>query len=350
MNRICLSLNILLSIYMHHATAMFHELGFETPTEEWNNKKSQKFNAELFNTDLIGNVHKIEQALITRYGFQKNHFNSDDGFTLECMERIVPDAQFTIICGAGFFPGNMTGCSSIIPMLPKKCNIIFYNNRGKGNSEYPWFYSLQKLWRYGINEYKDVIGALIHARTISNVPIMMHSYCSNALHTTKALEHLHKQKHLKDFAFAGLFLDSAVRYLPDAIDNIPDYTCSPWHTFTGFCARLTLWALRYTIFQYWTMPADDSVRINTDILAQAHIPTHHFYSKKGDLFTPYSMTHGLYEEHLTKAGHNMVSCTILPQSSHANHILKWKKVYREDLQVKICSYLDRFKKKQEVKS
>ena len=346
MKKIFLSLSSML-LFTVYASAM-QKLEFEKYTPDWEERASRNLNIELFNTKLIGDVPEIQRALTERYRFKKSSFMSNDGLKLECLQRIVPDAEFTMICGAGFFPGNMTGCSSIIPMLPKKCNIIMYNNRGTGNSEQPWFYKLRMLWRYGINEYNDALGALNYARDKSDKPIIMHSYCANALHTTKAIEHLHKIGTLQNYALAGLFLDSAVSHLPTAIENIPDYKCSPWNTIKGFCARLFLWTLRYTIFHRWSMPAGEKVCINTDVLTQTQIPTHHFYAQEGDLFTPYSMTHGLYEEQLVKAKDpDLATCTIFPKSSHANHILVWKKYYAGELQKYIISFLRQHRAKEQ---
>jgi hypothetical protein len=342
-----ISIFILLVGVCGHTYGMLSDLDFYPYTEDWEKRDSKELNAELFNTKVIGNVTEIQKILTERYGFTKSSFTSADGLQLECLQRVVPDAQCTIICGAGFCPGNMGGCSSIIPMLPKKSNVIFYNNRGKGKSEKPWLYDMLKFWLYGINEYKDVIGALNHAKSISDKPIIMHSYCSSALHTTKAIEHLHKQDQLKKFAIAGLFLDSAVSYLPTAIENIPNYLCSPWSTVKGCLSRLFLWGLRYTIFARCFMPSGDSVRINTQVLAEAKIPTHHIYSKKGDLFTPCTMTENLYVDHLKQAQDNqLVTFTVFPESSHANHILKWKREYSQDLQMKIASFIRNYKAKQ----
>ena len=62
----------------------------------------------------------------------------------------------------------MTGMTTLIPMLPNNCNIIFYNNRGKGLSKGSLWSSF--LWKnlrhYGANEYNDVLGALNYAKSL----------------------------------------------------------------------------------------------------------------------------------------------------------------------------------------
>lgn len=322
--------------------AVKDELTYEPYSDNW-----QK--SELFDTQKLRDVPKMRELLLKNYGFKHSSFKSTDGLKLECLQRFVENAPCTFICHTGYFPGNMEGAASLIKMFPKECNILFVNNRGIGGSEKRPWYSLQQFWTYGSEEYNDLLGALNHVNNLNNgqkKPIMIHSFCSGSMNTAIALNYLHKNNQLSKYNIAGIFFDSAVSHLPTAIENIPQYVTAKLNTIKRLVYTLFLWSLRYTIFAPRFMTSGEHACIDTQTLAQTNIPTHHFYCEKGDLFTPYSMTHKLYEEHYKAAPEKFnyyITKTIFDQSSHTSHLLKHPEFYAKEMQNVITTWMKRQK-------
>jgi hypothetical protein len=277
----------------------------------------------LFNTKCIAKPEAVEKLLLSEdYGFKKSQFTTPDNLKLECLVRSVEKPAFTTVISAGFFPGLMTGMSTLTTMLPKNCNIIFYNNRGKGNSEGWW---VPRLWDYGTHEYKDVIGACDYAKTF-NAPLVLYGTCAGTFANTKALCNLHTTDKLKDYNVKAHIMDSTVTDLPPTVERIPTYTCPS--TFWGWVKTMFLWSLRYTIFNKFVMTSGNAARLDPKILAATTIPTLHFDCVQGDLLTPYAATHAFYETQKK----NMLNPELcikksFDTSSHANHVLKHKTEY-----------------------
>lgn len=298
----------------------------------WDNKESDIYKC-FFNTQYIANSNETEKLLLENHGFSKKAFITEDGFKLESLTRIVNDPEFTIIVSAGFLPGQMTGMATLVAMLPKNCNIIFYNNRGKGNSQGRLFSSF--LWgslrNYGVKEYKDVIGALKYAHEINNSqPIFMYGICAGAFNTVKALCKLDENKELLKYNIKGLILDSPVTSVQNDLKNIPMYTFPKNGGFVNFMARFFLWSLRYTIFHPWFMAHQEITTLNPEALATIGMATLYFNSKTGDPLTTYVTTNDFYEKHKKNAisdDKEKVTNKCFSDSKHALHHLKHKVDY-----------------------
>lgn len=292
-------------------------LQFSTKETEW--KKSK-----LFNTKILAVPQKVEDILISKkYGFEKTKFTTPDGLNLECLVRKVENPACTVVISAGFCKGRMTGMTTLVKMLPKNCNIIFYNGRGKGNSDGS---PLPLLWNFGTHGYKDVIGAFTYAKEF-NAPIVSLGTCAGSFLNAQALKHLQKTDKLKEYDIRAHIMDSSVGDLPTTIERIPQYflDLTSWK---GWFANICLWALRYTIFHRRFLTSGDDSRINGESLAKTNIPTLHFDCKTGDIFTPYETTDALYRSQLSAMSNpDLCKKHTFDESRHASHWLKHKKEY-----------------------
>ena len=114
--------------------------------------------------------------------------------------RKNPDAPYSIIFCAGFYPGRKEGLATFIKMLPENINILFFDARGHGKSEGRFF---TNIYNYGIDEYKDIIGAIQFLQSeTSNKPLFIHGICAGAFHATHALSRIDTTHyHIKGFIF-----------------------------------------------------------------------------------------------------------------------------------------------------
>lgn len=140
----------------------------------------------LFNTKFLGNPELVADFLIEK-GFEVVAIKSDslslEGFFLN------RGGEKTVIAIAGFLPGKITGMATLYELLPDSHNILFINLRGKGNSG--GRFDLCKIWRYGIDEYKDVCAAIAFAhKKTPHAKIIIHGICAGGFHAMKALAHL----------------------------------------------------------------------------------------------------------------------------------------------------------------
>jgi hypothetical protein len=216
----------------------------------------------------------------------------------------------------------MTGMATLVKMLPTNCNIIFYNNRGKGNSDGWW---VPRLWDFGTHEYKDVIGALDYAKTF-NAPIVVYGTCAGTFSNTKALCSLSEEK-IKDYNIRAHIMDSTVVNLPETIERIPTHQRRKDCWLIATLRTIFLWSLRYTIFPRFLMTSGDAAQLDAQELAKKHIPTLYVDCKKGDLLTPHETTDAFYQKLLQNMSNDTEVCkrVLFKKSSHANHVLTEKK-------------------------
>lgn len=248
----------------------------------------------LFCTRFLEKPEAVEKFITKQYGFEKSTFITPDlNLKLECLVRKVEKPTFTFIVSVGFIPGFMTGMATLIKMLPPDCNIIFYNNRGKGNSEGKLF---SRLWDYGTQEYIDVIGACDYAKELNKeAPIVLYGLCAGAFSNTKALGFLHGHDALQKYNICAHIMDSPVTDIQSAIDKIPQHTCDT-KTWSGWFWHKILWLLRYTAYRPCFMSSGDDACLDAKELAATNVPTLHYNCEEGDILTPYEITRNFYEE------------------------------------------------------
>lgn len=143
------------------------------------------YTTDFFNTQFLMQYDKVEQALIKEEGFEQVDFTSADGLKLKGLYKKVAGAPYTIIFAAGFYPGRKEGLATYIKMLKDNPNILFYDARGHGKSEGRLF---SNLANYGVDDYKDPIGALEFAQKQNpHGEIKFFGTCAGAFHVARAL-------------------------------------------------------------------------------------------------------------------------------------------------------------------
>ncbi len=157
-----------------------------------------------------------EDILINRYGFKQVQFKAEDGVELKGLLYTRPQAQRTIAICAGFFPGIKEGMASFLHLFPQDSNFLLFDARGHGESKGKfWSY----LGNYGLQEYKDVIGATtflnneVRSKTQAKKNYVF-AYCMGGLHAAHAHIQLSKRKQLTEHS-DGFICDSAAQSLRD---------------------------------------------------------------------------------------------------------------------------------------
>lgn len=156
---------------------------------------------QYFNTEYLANYEQVAQDLINTEGFYQVIFPAQDGTELTGLVRIHEDAPYSVICCAGFMPGAKEGLATLIRLLDPKANILFFDARGHGKSAGRF---LTNLHNYGLDEYKDIVGALKFMKEKApESPLFLYGLCAGAYHAAHmllAIEH--------DPIIKGLIFDS----------------------------------------------------------------------------------------------------------------------------------------------
>ncbi len=165
-----------------------------------------------FNTSFLSNFQRVCARLKNSEGFVEGYFKTDDGLNLNYLWLARPDAHYSVICCAGFWPGRKEGIATMYALLPTDCNILFFDARGHGKSDgHLW----RKVFNYGIHESKDVQAALSFVHSCTDVPIIVWGVCAGAYHSAHALLELEKSGELNSLNVAGLVFDSGWSLMPE---------------------------------------------------------------------------------------------------------------------------------------
>lgn len=159
---------------------------------------------KLYSTAFLRN-YKSVQKLLQKAGFQKISFTTSDGITLSGLFLSRPNATCNVIVCAGWLPGKKEGMATFYDLLPENCNILFFDARGHGHSEGSLLWG---LWRYGIDEYKDIISAISWLNADNSLPIVIAGICSGAFNAAHAILYLEKNNLLTESKVKGLVFDS----------------------------------------------------------------------------------------------------------------------------------------------
>lgn len=158
--------------------------------------------SKYFDTSFLADYDKVARSL-KEENFSEIIFTSTDGLRLEGLYLKRPDAQYNVICCAGWWPGRKEGIATFYTLLPQDCNILFFDARGHGNSEGSY-----KQISYGVHEYKDIIGALELVHTDNGKPTLLYGLCAGAFNAAHAVFELQKQNRLEKLQVLGLVFDS----------------------------------------------------------------------------------------------------------------------------------------------
>ena len=166
--------------------------------------RSETFDTDpFFNTHFLSHYDLVARILIKEEGFEEIFFKSADGIQLNGLFRKIPNAPYSMVFCAGFYPGRKEGLASFIKLIPKNTNILFFDARGHGKSEGRF---LTNLHNYGVDEYKDIIGALQFLKKETSIPIFIHGICAGAFHAANALSHIDCQ----EYNILGFIFDSGL--------------------------------------------------------------------------------------------------------------------------------------------
>lgn len=157
-----------------------------------------------FDTSFLAQYDKVHSALI-KEGFEEIFFKTPDNFTINALFLERPHARSTVILCAGWFPGRKEGMATFYALLPDDANILLFDARGHAKSEGTHFWT---IWRYGLNEYKDVIGAINFVHNRTHKPIIIYGLCSGAFHAAHALIALTKKNLIQQLNIKGCIFDS----------------------------------------------------------------------------------------------------------------------------------------------
>lgn len=154
----------------------------------------------------LANTATIQKSLIMRDGFHKVFFPASDGIMICGLLRTHPNAQYTVICSGGWYPGKKEENAACIDLFDDTSNILLFDARGHGESEGRLF---DKFCSYGLNEYQDIIGALDMISSLSTQPIILYGRCAGAFHCAHTLINLNKNNiYSSKYPIAGAIFDS----------------------------------------------------------------------------------------------------------------------------------------------
>jgi pimeloyl-ACP methyl ester carboxylesterase len=160
--------------------------------------------SDYFKSAIKSDESKVGEAL-RKEGFKDTTFNSPDGLTLNGLLLKRANARYTVIFCAGWFPGKKEGMASFYKTFPQDCNVLLFDARGHGKSQGSMW---GDMWSYGLNEYKDIIGAIEAMHQEDDKPIIIHGVCAGAFNAAHALIELQKQNRINELKVKGLIFDS----------------------------------------------------------------------------------------------------------------------------------------------
>lgn len=158
-----------------------------------------------FNTKFLVQYDEVCRTLIEEEGFVEGFFSAEDKVAINYIWLKRPNARYTVLFCSGFWPGRKEGLATFYEMLPKDCNLLFFDARGHGASKGR---CLSTLWRYGSDEYKDVVGAVRWAHKQQQCPIIIYGVCAGAFHAAHALLRMQACGILNRYQVKGLLFDS----------------------------------------------------------------------------------------------------------------------------------------------
>jgi len=222
---------------------------------------------------------------------------------------------------------------------------LLFDARGHGQSEGSLFW---KLWRYGIDEYKDIIGAIVHINKHNNLHIIVGGICSGAFNAAHAIAYLEKNNLLARSRVKGLIFDSGWGSILKIITTAP---------IAGIKKRLAS-ALSFVYGTKKNMPhshiyklcsrlADHVCMLGDRVCAQLLVAPYDHVTNLSDkihhITSPILFIHS-YDDTYANFDDAVELATLAPnkecwwleQSYHAKHHLKHRDTYKE----KLAAFID----------
>lgn len=308
-----------------------------------NNDDVNKF----YSTSFLNDYRAVRKSL-RKIGFQPITFTTTDNFSLTGLFLSRPHATCNVIICAGWLPGRKEGMATFCTLLPEHCNILLFDARGHGQSDGSL---LWKLWRYGVDEYKDILGAIIWINNNNQLPIIIGGICSGAFNAAHAIIHLEKNNLLEQCNVKGLIFDSGWGSVVKIITTAPVAGVKKRLVAALRCIYTTKKAVENSyIYQLSSCLATHMCSIGYHLAARAltaqydhltnlHDKIHHisipifFIHSYGDTYA--DMNDALELAAVTPNK----ECWWITNSSHAKHHLIHKDTYKEKLEIFITTLI-----------
>lgn len=165
------------------------------------NVKEQKFGDSWhFDTKILRDAKLTKQKLMEE-GFKIVKFKNEAGIELAALFKEEKDAELNIIFTHGFCPGGKEGFAPFEEIAPKKCNKLFLDMTGYGDSQGSNI--VLRLNTYGKDNYKDIIAAIKFLKSNSgdvvkkDLPVVLFGWCSGAFHSANAIINLNAKSNTK---------------------------------------------------------------------------------------------------------------------------------------------------------
>lgn len=157
----------------------------------------------LFDTTTLDNHGEINLYLRNN-GFEHHRIATEDHYILDTLFLQRNDAEFTIIICNGLCCVKES-MATFYHIFPDNYNICFFDARGHGKSSGSL---LKAPWRYGIDDYKDILAIINFVQSKTNTPIILYGSCAGGFNATHALLELHRNNMLISYNIKGFIYDS----------------------------------------------------------------------------------------------------------------------------------------------
>lgn len=300
-----------------------------------------------YSTAFLRDYRAVHKSLL-KVGFRKITLMTSDGIKLAGLFLERPNATCNAVICAGWFPGRKEGMATFYDLLPENCNILLFDARGHGKSDGSLLWG---LWRYGIDEYKDIIAAISHINDRNSLPVVILGICSGAFNAAHAVIHLENNKNAIPHNIKGLIFDSGWSSVPKIITTAPIAGIKKrLLTFLQyFCATKKQIVTSY-FYHGCSLTADYICSLCNYVCAK---PLARQYENKTSLtdkietisiplFFIHSYDDVYADVHDAIELSNRMSlkeCWWIEKSSHAKHHLIYKDLYKEKLRAFINSVL-----------
>ncbi len=309
---------------------IFVSVFFSANSQDWQN-------SPYFNTKFLSQYDAVAHRLITHDGFQDGFFTTEDGVSINYLWLVRPNASYTMILCSGFWPGRKEGLATFYAMLSDNCNILLFDARGHAQSTGRFW---SQMWRYGCNEYKDIIGAVAWAYNQRSVPIVIYGVCSGAFNAAHAVLQMQKRNEINRYNVRGLVFDSgwssvaevAHTALPSESERVLNKKIKTGSDMVNsLLCKMVLAVIRggVTVGHYcFVRPISWGYKNQTDLIEKIDgisIPIMYIHAKD-DTYAPIKAVKQLADKTPRK------TCWWITQpSKHACHYLKFKELYRSRL-------------------
>ena len=292
-----------------------------------------------YSTSFLKNHSAVRESL-KEHGFKSVTFKTPDNLTLRGLFLSRPNATCNVIVCAGWRPGRKEGMATFYALLPTYCNILLFDARGHGESDGPLLWN---LWRYGIDEHKDITAAICWTNKNNTLPIIISGACSGAFNAAHALIHLEKNNTLTQSHVKGLIFDSGWGSIIDvsntvALANTEEIIVMILKYFYK-TKKLLKQSHFYTLSTQYTHCICKLVHsLFTKQLVKKYEPITSLFNKIHHLKTPIFFIHSYDDRHadihkfirLSKLTQNK-ECWWIQDSYHTQHNLIHRELYKEKL-------------------